>query len=377
MTDSVALITNLLNPLDEQFPAPSPTTQEAAKSAVRAYVLDLFDQQAEEALTWQPDPERLAACQAIIEHPVFICGFMKSGTTFTVGLLDGHPQTVTMPGDSHLVERVTERFNRPGDYRETMHGWIIGRLHRLINPTNQRPFWLFGQERRPYLDFIHYAHHWRDTLPATPRSIFLVYVLAFACANPAAKSSPRLWISKTPGNEHHAQTLLAMFPQARFIHLIRDPYPNLASMKKLQQAQGRLWDAKTITARLKDSLRQARKNLSQLGEARYRLLRYEDVLADPEGELRNLATWLGIAWDDRLTSPTVNGQPATSNSMFRQRRVVGEVAGKSTSRWRTVLAEDDHQIALGALYPMARHFGYRWPDTWLDYLRARLKSRPR
>lgn len=158
---------------------------------------------------------------------VFICGCMKSGTSLLLELLDGHPEIIVMPSDSHMINWINKNSNLPWSKR--LEGWDKYWVSCLINPTGQKPSWIMGENDTPYLNFLHYLDYWLEYLPPSDRAPFLAVVLAFYCANPERPTNPKLWVEKTHGNEMKVNQIINLFPDAQFIHIIRDPRPNIAS----------------------------------------------------------------------------------------------------------------------------------------------------
>jgi hypothetical protein len=287
---------------------------------------------------------------------------MKSGTTLLLELLDAHPELVVMPGDSHMINRIDEHRDMPYAERENLlqQYWVA----RLVNPTGQQPFWIMGQDERPYLDFLHYLDHWLERLPPHDRTPFLAVVLAFFCANPKRAVDPKLWIEKTPGNELKVDRVMELFPSARFIHILRDPRPNIASLRRLYEIRGWDWDAGDVARGLRASMESALLNRRRLGKERYHLLRYEDLLKRHGEEMKEIASFLGIKMHEILTRPTVNGLPAKSNSMFEDRQVRGKILSEPNDHWSAQLNSAEQKEVLATLYPKAKKFGYKWVGTW-------------
>lgn len=273
--------------------------------------------------SFTPDPQLVEQAQGMAQRPIFICGHAKSGTSLLVNLLDGHPALVTMPGDSHAVH-VAEQYASAHSQTER-DAWQLYWLSRLINPTGQKPFWLLGTKDAPYINLLAYLAYWREQYDGMAAAPFLAVVLAYFCANPHRPSEPAAWVAKTPANEYRVDTLLRHYPTARFVHVVRNPFANLVSMKRLSIFRsGRAYTVRSAH-RIRRSMQQGTRNQQRLGDARYHFVRYEDLVADPESTLRDVARWMDIPFHKTLLSPTVNGMAATANSMKRTRAHRGQV----------------------------------------------------
>lgn len=278
-------LTQLLHERDAFFPKRAAKNSAAVRQTMEQYITTLLNNR---EAAWQPDPAIIAQASILVEKVVFICRYLKCGPTLLGYLLDSHPEIVALPGDSHLVDFVQKKAsvynkvtkNSASSYQDPLQDWDTFWISRLINPTGQAPFWMLGEFYEPYRQFVHYLDYWLLNLPDDKRRPFLAIVLAFYCANPKRPKSPQLWVEKTPTNEAHVNFILQLFPEARFIHIVRDLRTNTASLKKLHQQRGWPWsieqNAFNITAPMTKGLAQQR----QLGTDRDHLLCYEDLIAD-------------------------------------------------------------------------------------------------
>jgi hypothetical protein len=105
------------------------------------------------------------------------------------------------------------------------------------------------------------------------------------------------WGDQLRGVEHVADAILADLPNARMIHMVRDPRdrrPRTTSGRR--DSVGRLgWD----TARWIASAELAARNAARYRE-RHRVVRYEDLLARPGAVLRDVCAFIGEEYDDAL-----------------------------------------------------------------------------
>jgi hypothetical protein len=75
----------------------------------------------------------------------------------------------------------------------------------------------------------------------------------------------------------------------------------------------------------------------------------------------SMARFLGIEENETLLTPTVNGIPATSNSMFSKRRTVGRVVATDTIPSGRGLTEADETVARILTRRPAAKYGYQLP----------------
>jgi hypothetical protein len=98
-----------------------------------------------------------------------------------------------------------------------------------------------------------------------------------------------VWGDKTPHYVAHLPLLAALFPRARFVHIVRDPRDCVSSAEKAW-GNSPLRTAQEWT----DQVTAGRTAGARLGAVRYHELRYEDLLADVPGTLGPIFDFLGV-----------------------------------------------------------------------------------
>jgi len=107
------------------------------------------------------------------------------------------------------------------------------------------------------------------------------------------------WGNKKPSYSLGGGDLDAIFPTARFVHIIRDGRDVALSMRNathLLLEQNWYFAAKDWKAHVLGGRQLQR----QLGPDRYLEVKYEDLLRDPTGVFETILTFIGAAHDERL-----------------------------------------------------------------------------
>ncbi|MDW3192751.1 MAG: sulfotransferase [Cytophagales bacterium] len=361
MQELIAKIHWLLERREDAYPVQDQSYRELIEAIAQLTEL-LLHQVKEISDTWKPDPQLVKKTHEFIEQPVFICGAMKTGTTLLTRLLDNHPSLLVMPGDSHYYTNF-RKFS--GDYADLCHYW----MQRLVNPTGQCPFWFLGESIDSYIKFLLYLNYFLKTDYDTFQSV----VAAVFCANPNRSMSTRYWVEKKPENEWYVQWLVKRFPRAKFLHIVRNPLPNIASIKKLNEFKAIPFRAISYSVRLKHLMKLGVDNLESLGNGTYKIIRYEDLLSEPEKEISALAAHLDIQIDTNLTIPSENGVPAKANSMYAANRITGSIAGwGDDKKWKSMLTQKEKEEIVTVLFSQAVSKDYEyWSD---EEIRAFRKS---
>jgi hypothetical protein len=342
LADLSGEISELLRIRDELFPVRNPQNTQALLEAQVRY-LDALQERTQ--TPWQPD-NVLVENADFGDRPLFICGYMKSGTTLLTCLLDSHPELVVLPGDSHFMH-LAHQF----DCR-TREEWIRYWVWRFVNPTGQRPFWLLGGNDR-YIEVWRYLSYWFDQLCREGvAGLLQTAPYSYYCANAKRPSRPKLWVEKTPRNERDVQQIRQLFPEARFIHIVRDPLQNLASLKKLAGFRGGRWRTVRTAFSLWRSFLLGLQHRRRLGANRYLFVSYDKLVTHPEETMHQVAQFLHVKWQPSLLTPTVNGLPMRANSMFKDRQVTGVITEKSTKGWAGDLSIYEKMMVILLLFPL-------------------------
>ncbi len=234
----------------------------------------------------EPVPRPLPA---YYERPIFVVGHRKTGTTLVQELLDGHPQLAVLPGESNHFNTFVPR--EPVGVT-AQRWWLL----RLITPSGIPPFWALGEPPEPYGAFTARLLGLADANPG--RDVLGMAAVALGDGDRTA------WAEKTPGHEHRLEQILEAYPQARFVHVVRDPRSVSAAIVRLDRATERRTDLVDVGLTIRRSFEAAERNRGD----RYLVLRYEDLVTDPEAVMRRVADFAGIEWSDSLLTPTVGGE---------------------------------------------------------------------
>lgn len=239
----------------------------------------------------EPCPLRAATSDPHFDRPVFIVSSPRAGSTLLFETLARLPGVVTIGDESHaLIEGLPP-------LSPAAHGWASNRLAAANAAAD-----VAAALRTRFLDTLHDRDgHRVDGL------------------------SPVRMVEKTPKNALRVPFLRAVFPEARFLYLHRDPRQVVASMidawssgrfrtypalpgwsgppwslllvpgwralagRPLEAIVGAQW-ATTVRVLLDD--------LADVPAERVLGIDYADLLADPRGTVARIADWAGFAVDD-------------------------------------------------------------------------------
>ena len=105
------------------------------------------------------------------------------------------------------------------------------------------------------------------------------------------------WGEKRPGYYRYIHVLMRLFPDAQIVHIVRDPRDCIASLKRMPWWTQGSYHSVFAWAHSIDLTAKAARTWPVLR------VRYESLVADPEGELRKLSTALGEEYVPEMAAP--------------------------------------------------------------------------
>jgi sulfotransferase family protein len=249
----------------------------------------------------------------------FFVGCGRSGTTLVRAMFDSHPD-MAVPDESNFVVRfgrARERYERPWGFAGAVflddlfrHSWF--RRSGISHGMAWEAF-----DARPPAD-----------LPAAIREVFGLY---------AGLSGKSRYGDKTPSYVLHIPLLADLFPEARFVHVIRDGRAVALSLLDVGFGPRSLAQA-ALQWRERVGLGLAFER--ELGPGRCRHVRYEDLIEDPAGTLEPLCEFVGLEFDPAMLRYFERADSIVSSDVYKYRSVRLPPT-KNLRDWRSQMSRRD------------------------------------
>ncbi|HEX4746472.1 MAG TPA: sulfotransferase [Gaiellaceae bacterium] len=257
-------------------------------------------------------------------RPLILLGVSRSGTTLLRVILDRSPG-IAIPDESFFVPLLARRHGRTVDRDRFLDD--VARLPTVCE-------WGLGvADVRARVS---------DDMP-TGAAIAAIYE---AYAERAGK--PR-WGDKTPMYMRHLPLLEALFPDAQYVHLIRDGRD--AALSFLDMPEGtftRTWAHPTTPAQFaclwRREVRAARALGGRVGAMRYHEARYEALVSEPEATVQAICTFAEIPFEPAMLD--YSGSVDVSTKPHQQRLLTPPTRGVRS--WRDDMSPED-AAAFGAV----------------------------
>jgi hypothetical protein len=298
---------------------------------------------------------------------IFVVGVSRSGTTLMRRVLNGHSR-IAIATENHYLghllpwEGARAYFRRLGDPHDdaTMRriaGFVYSDEFQRRSPLRElSPYWRWLTRSVPRDEF-------EGRLLAsdrTERGVFTVLLRLFA----DRKRRPIMG-EKTPAHLAWAETLLEWYPNARIVHMVRDPRGVYVSEVRRRMATPTTVPYRWLV-RVPPLLRafvllevvwawavavDRHRRLRARHPGRYLGVRFEDLVRKPDATLHGLCEFLGVEPEAEMLRRTVTSKGAMQG-------MEGFDAG-AAERWQESIGTLPRRIIERLLGGRMRGLGYR------------------
>jgi ornithine cyclodeaminase len=260
------------------------------------------------------------------ERPlVVVCGCGRSGTTLVRVMLDTHPELLAGPESLLLLpvpidtETLARKFDLPRDLLDTELAAAGGR--------------------------VQFVERFQDLV--------------------LRRSGKRLWVDKTARNVHRLPHIRRHFPQAKVIHVVRDPRDVVTSLKthrKRKVVDGKIVPTGYCMAvdlcidRWEHAIGDV---LAHGPDPLVLTVRYEDLVHDTEGTVRGMCAFIGVEFvPTMLDFHKIEGPTRDARHFPQNIEATKPISTASIGRYRTILTAEELTRTEERLGETMRRFGY-------------------
>ena len=250
-----------------------------------------------------------------MRQPVFIVGCPRSGTSFLYHLLlsaGGFARFHTQMNVFDVLEPIFGDFSVPANRKKMLQEWLHSKAFAVSGLQAAAVETEVMADCRSGSDFMRIVMDGVARVQGVDR-----------------------WVDSTPTNVPHMPRIARDFPDAQFIHIIRDARDVALSLDKRQWSRPLPWDKdrSLLAAGLywEWIVRMGRENGRRLG-SRYIEVRYEDLVERPEAPLKAIGSFLQHDLDyGRIQQSSIGSvkKPLTS---FKEDLVEGHFS--PVGRWK-------------------------------------------
>lgn len=275
-----------------------------------------------------------------LKNPVFICGHRKAGTTLLINLFDNNNECMTIPGDNGFFYLfypyvINANLKKKLIALNKCNKKILKEINNL--KTNKKTKTNLIQKYNIFLNYtklINKNHDFSEILK----------LRAFYFAKAFDKLDRRLWIEKTSSTEIYAAEIKKKIRNAKFIHIIRDPRDNWASLKsgwkfrynKNSKNLDHLMFS--LIFRVYNSYKFASLNQKLIGKKNYLVIKYEDLITNSNKELNKIKKFLSLKKKIDLKTTFLNHEWSSNNFVGKKKTSISKI---NINRFMKVCSKDE------------------------------------
>jgi len=257
----------------------------------------------------------------------FIVGKERSGTTLLQLMLNAHPNIIAPP-ESKFIILLYFKFGKIQKWTEKI---IINFCNRLFREMIFRKFWgIDKQELQSALIGV------KELL-----SFPLVCKMIFFFSSPE-KKEVHIFFDKNPLYYYFLPELNTIFPEAKYIHLVRDYRANLVSHQKVFLVK-KVTDITYRWLKVNMLIEEIKSHSPQ----KYFTLTYESLVNNPSQKMQDLCLFLNLPYNINMVQNHRSGMYsnfiATTGEGFRKvhENVFHAINPALISEWENTISTED------------------------------------
>lgn len=215
-----------------------------------------------------------------IRQRLFLVGYPRSGTTLLQCLIAAHSEIVSFP-ETHFFRKVIARYPRRrrlglADKNAIAHLRTIAETIGVADAVRLR-------RPQPWLTLARCTRHFIALLDVAAR-----------------RAGVPIWLEKTPSHLRYIETIAALVPDARFIHIVRNGPDAIASLYDVSHRypDAECWAASRQLDRcIRRWIEDLQRSVRYLDDPRHLVVSYDRLIASPSQELPAVFQFIGTAFE--------------------------------------------------------------------------------
>jgi len=256
-----------------------------------------------------------------MQNMLFIIGMHKSGSSLLRSLFDSNSNLFTIPIETHFAKLLGYwiSYNLRGQkykkvsserFKENCIEYV-----KEVNMLDKKSFNYTDNNLHQNFDIKLFEEYLKSISSKSESELIVHYFKAlYYSLYKKELEKETLIIEKSVENAEFVIDLKKLFPTSKFIHIIRNPYSNIVSLRKYLSRKDKKYPfLKSACFSLKNNWYFLEKN-KKIIENDYKIIRYEDLITDTEKVMKGACEFLNIPFEDNFLIPTQMGDLWQGNS---------------------------------------------------------------
>ncbi len=287
--------------------------------------------------------------------PIFIIGVGRSGTTLIRQMINSHSK-IAVPYESHFITKYMDKISDYGGLQKDEN------LMRLLQDICKEPI----------LDNWDYYCTPEDLMERiTQRDVANIFDAFYSLY--AEHHGKRRWADKSDYLDRMYQ-IKELYPEAKFIHIIRDGRDVANSVMKMTWGPKNLIQAAdwwSTYVRLCYSMGR------MLSPKDYMEVRYEDLVTSSEDELKRICEFIEVDFEEPMLEFYKTSKKFIPQSLLNQHYNADTPPSKArTYAWKKEMSESDNIIFQQIAGAVLREFNYECTDKKLPRFEVIVRKLP-
>ncbi|QNL22362.1 sulfotransferase [Hyphobacterium sp. CCMP332] len=260
---------------------------------------------------------------------IFILGCHKSGTSLLRSLFDGHPDLNVVPIESHFIEHLGISGIYPLRKNDNHNLNFYDSLFKLLKEYNESKSTYSDINVAGKINFeILEAHKNKLNNKDMPKAFEYMCKSIFEALELNFKEGHSI-VEKSVENFQYASYLKMLYPNSIFIHILRNPYANLVSLRKFK-TRANFPSLPELVESINLSFSYALNNVNIISD--YFIIKYEALILEAENTMQELMQKINIPFDPILLKPSSMGDEWAGNSMYSNE--MKNISNQNMNRWK-------------------------------------------
>lgn len=281
-------------------------------------------------------PERLS-CQ-----PFFILTAGRSGSTLLRAILDTHPD-VCIPPESHRLGQIVQNFQQ--NYRFLPWSYLPALVMAEFQKERGFAFWK--------LDLAPFFKMAAD-LPSKDHNLAKLIDTFYNYYIRVHKPAAVRWGDKTVRNARFLPQINALFPNARYIHIIRDGRDVAVSLNE----QGHYPNPSAAAQHWLHMVSNILDFSGQLDKNRYLEVFYEELVENPAQTIQKVCKFLGLEYSPEMLNFWQRVDELGDAGRDLHRNLKNPLNTSAIGKWKQHLNPEQKSLVEERLATMLAQFGY-------------------
>ncbi|MEW6179834.1 MAG: sulfotransferase [Chloroflexota bacterium] len=289
-------------------------------------------------------------------HPVFITGVQRSGTTLLSAMLAAHSRMSCGP-ETHFFQRLAgeniDQLIDPKGWPEKGKNFICSISYSNFTGQSNRRISILEKYQVTEQQIDEFLREQEPSISSLLKSVVEPYM---------QRQGKSRWVEKTPDHLLYLEIIRTTFPNSPIIRILRDPRDVALSLLKVP------WGAKTFFEAIEywKFMDEKSREFFEKDENSY-TLRYEDLIDNPERELRKLCTFIGEDFEYAMLDTSSTGKQVNSQNVPWKKKVEQPIDKNRAGGWKHELSRELNQYTEAMIGDRLLCYGYPLLENFPHY----------